>query len=213
MFPDEFIPLTEESGLIEPLTNWVVNKVIQQCQIFHAKNKDLKFSINLSSFTLNDPVFPDELLKVTKLHKIPPQNICLEVTESGVSHKSEIILEVLTKIRMLGFSLSIDDFGTGYSSIVELQRLPFTELKVDKRFVLDLLEKNTEIIVRSIIELGHNLDLVLVAEGVENQQIFDRLVELNCDIAQGYHIAKGLSIEDLEKWYTAHINEDLTWHL
>lgn len=212
--PMEFIPVAEESGLIIPLTHWVIRRVFEDCSKFskHNKGRLVRFYINLSPKILNNLAFPDEVAKLAKECEVSPASIGFEVTESGVSHQSEAILEVLTRLRILGFALSIDDFGTGYSSIAELQRLPFNELKVDKRFVNDLANSSaTETIVRSTIELGHNLGMDLVAEGVETFEILNMLHNLDCDISQGYLMSKPLSMNDFIKWCDKHIDDNLYW--
>ncbi len=212
--PEEFILTSEESGLIVPITHYVIRKVFEQCHWFIQKGPLLRISINLSPKILTDLAFPDEMEGLLKEFKIPANNICLEVTESGISHQSETILEVLTRLRIMGFLLSIDNFGTGYSSIAELQRLPFTELKLDKSFILDLAEnKSTQIIVRSSIELGHNLGLTLVAEGVETEAPMNLLESLNCGIAQGYLISKAIPVNNLENWFSQHIDHNLIWRI
>lgn len=210
--PMEFIPIAEESGLIVPLTHWIIHKVFQDSGKYHMNNINMRFAINLSPKILTDVVFPDEVAKLAVECNVQPKNICFEITESGISNQSEIILEVLTRLRIHGFSLSIDDFGTGYSSIAELQRLPFTELKVDRSFVSDLSDSSaTQTIVNSTITLGHNLGMEIVAEGVETEEVMSMLENLDCDVAQGFLISKPLSTQDLEKWYTQHIDDNLNW--
>lgn len=212
ILPLDFISTSEETGLIVPITAWLIKSTFEQYHIFQKKGPNIKLSINLSSICLNDPVFPDEVLKTANIYKVDPKNICFEITESGISHQSELILEVLTRLRVMGFELSIDDFGTGYSSIVELQRLPFTQLKIDRRFVSDIIENPAAlIIVRAIIDLGHNLGLQLVAEGVENQQTLTILQQLKCDIVQGFLIAKPIFLENLEEWFNIFTNQQLIW--
>lgn len=210
--PMDFIPIAEESGLIVPLTHWIVRKVFEDCGKYNNGPKKLRFAINLSPKILNDIVFPDQIAKLASECKVDPENICFEITESGISNQSEIILEVLTRLRMQGFSLSIDDFGTGYSSIAELQRLPFNELKVDRSFVSELTDSSaTQTIVRSTINLGHNLGMEVVAEGVETEEVMTMLENLECDISQGFLISKPLSNKDLEAWYDQHIDDKQNW--
>lgn len=214
IYPNKFISITEETGLIIPLTYWIIKKLFEDYKVYNNNNeKTLKFSVNISSVNLNDPVFPDEILRLAKEYNVDPRSVCFEITESGVSHQSEVILEVLTRLRIMGFFLSIDDFGTGYSSIVELQRLPFTELKIDYSFVSDLIATpSTSIIIQSMIDLGHNLGLVLVAEGVENNETMEALEKMGCDIMQGYYISRPLPLSELEKWYALYIDDNLIWH-
>jgi EAL domain-containing protein (putative c-di-GMP-specific phosphodiesterase class I) len=179
--PAHFIPIAEKSGLIVPLTHWVIRRVFEDCYKFNNNQLEVKFAINLSPNMLHDIVFPDEIFKLAKECNVTPKHICFEVTETGVSHQSDTIMEVLTRLRLHGFYLSIDDFGTGYSSIAELQRLPFNELKIDQRFIANLHnDQTTHTIVRSTIDLGHNLGMELVAEGIESHEIMGLLEKLQC---------------------------------
>jgi len=197
--PDHFIPVAEESGLIVPLTYWTIKKVFEQCTLWNHEKQKIRISINLSPQVLNDASFPDEVMKLLKEFDFDPRLICFEITESAAMGQRDVVLEVLIKLRLKGFFLSIDDFGTGYSSLVELQRLPFTELKIDKSFVIGLeTSKINQIIVKSIIDLAHHMDLQVVAEGVETLDSFKKLLELGCDIAQGYLIAKPVPAENLK---------------
>ncbi len=210
--PNDFIHIAEESGLIAPLTHWVIRQVFEDYSNYHKTKPAVQFALNLSPKMLTDLVFPLEAAKLAKEYGVDPTSICFEITETGVSHQSSIILEVLTHLRVLGFSLSIDDFGTGYSSIAELQRLPFNELKVDRSFVLELANSNaTKTIVKSTIELGHNLNMSLVAEGVESQDVLNILEELNCDNIQGYLVSRPVSMADLDIWHAQFIDKNETW--
>lgn len=207
IYPDYFIPIAEESGLITPMTYWVIREVFNQYVVWKKKKIELNYAINLSAKVLTDVILPDELGQMVKEFKINPEQICFEITEAAAMHWPEIVLEVLTRIRLKGFSLSIDDFGTGYSSLVELQRLPFTELKIDKSFVSDIAYNKSNLhIVRSIISLAQNMNLSLVAEGVETMEAAEQLKELGCDILQGYLYSKPLSVNDFTNWYKDKIN-------
>lgn len=207
--PDSFIPIAEESGLIIPMTYWVIKEVFSQYAAWIKSNIHVNIAINLSPKILTDLILPDELDKLSKEYKVNPKHICFEITEAAAMHWPEIVLEVLTRLRLKGFSLSIDDFGTGYSSLVELQRLPFTELKIDKSFVTDLTDNKANMhIVRSIINLGQNMGLSLVAEGVETKEAMDNLTNLGCDNVQGYIISRPLSANDFINWYKSNINKD-----
>lgn len=207
VFPDAFVPIAEESGLIIPLTYWIIQDVFKQYAIWKKKKLTLNLAINLTPSILTDLLFPDELVKLSQSFQVDPEHICFEITEAAAMQREDTVLEVLTRIRLKKFSLSIDDFGTGYSSLVELQRLPFTEMKIDRSFVCDLetneLNRN---IVKSVIDLGKNMHLSLVAEGVETQAAFDKLKKLGCDVAQGYLIAKPMSVSDFYLWYKQKID-------
>jgi EAL domain-containing protein (putative c-di-GMP-specific phosphodiesterase class I) len=207
--PDSFIPIAEESGLIIPMTYWVIKEVFSQYAAWRKINVNVNIAINLSPQILTDLILPDELNKLSEEYKVNPKHICFEITEAAAMHWPDVVLEVLTRLRLKGFSLSIDDFGTGYSSLVELQRLPFTELKIDKSFVTDLTDNKANMhIVRSIINLGQNMGLSLVAEGVETQDAMDNLTNLGCDNVQGYLISKPLSASDFINWYRIKVNKD-----
>ncbi|NNM58264.1 MAG: EAL domain-containing response regulator [Legionellales bacterium] len=212
IMPDDFISLAEESGLILPMTIWVIKQSFEDLLRFQSENLNLKIAVNLSSKLLSDIGFPDEVLRLAKEMNLNPEQICFEVTESATSKQPENVLEVLLRLRLKGFSLSIDDFGTGYSSLVELQRLPFNEMKIDKSFIMGI--ESTEMnqsIVKAILYLGHTLGLTLVAEGVENVEALSLLTELNCDVAQGYLISPALPIDELRKWHKKNIADDFTW--
>jgi EAL domain-containing protein (putative c-di-GMP-specific phosphodiesterase class I) len=207
--PDLFIPLAEESGLIIPMTYWVIKEVFSQYALWNKNQIRVNIAINLSPKILTDLILPDELDKLSKEYKVNPNHICFEITESAAMHWPDIVLEVLTRLRLKGYSLSIDDFGTGYSSLVELQRLPFTELKIDKSFVTDLMANKANMhIVRAIINLGRNMGLSLVAEGVETKDAMDNLTHLGCEHIQGYLISKPLSATDFVNWYKNKIDNN-----
>lgn len=207
--PDYFIPIAEESGLIIPMTYWVIKEVFNQYALWSKSDINVNIAINLSPQILTDLILPDELNKLSKEYKVNPNHICFEITEAAAMHWPDIVLEVLTRLRLKGFSLSIDDFGTGYSSLVELQRLPFNELKIDKSFVTDLTDNKANMhIVRSIITLGKNMGLSLVAEGVETKDVMEQLKNLGCDNLQGYLISRPLSASDFISWYKSNINKD-----
>jgi EAL domain-containing protein (putative c-di-GMP-specific phosphodiesterase class I) len=160
-----------------------------------------------------DPVLPDEIIRISKELNINPKYICFEVTESATRQQPELVLEILTRLRILGYELSIDDFGTGYSSLFELKRLPFTEMKIDKSFIINL-ENNqlNQSIVKSIAYLSHNLNMLLVAEGVESRKCYDILDSYNCDIAQGHLISKALPANVFEEFINSQFNQDLIWN-
>lgn len=210
IFPDAFISLAEELGIIQPLTAWVMDQAFRQSAIW-AKNKNpLTIQINLSAKLLTNIKLPDEIMTMAKKHGVQPSNICFEVTETGVMAQPQTATDILTRLRVKGFSLSLDDFGTGYSSLVELYRMPFREIKIDKSFVMKLMDDaECMSIVHSIIELGHSLKMEVVAEGVETKEALDKLQEMNCDIAQGYYIERPISTVELEKWFKKNTDSEL----
>ena len=199
--PLDFIPLAEQSGLMETLTSQILLNVTNKADMLHRQGKSLSLSVNVSASSLHDPDFADRLIAMVAQHHLPPERIKIEITESIAVGATESITRLLTRLRINGFSLSIDDFGTGHSSLTSLYRLPFSELKIDKSFVLPMLENPDALaIVRALIDLAHNLGLTAIAEGVETAALHDRLVDLGCDYAQGYFYAKPLTGKDFIDW-------------
>ncbi len=205
MRPDEFIPLAEQSGKISLITKWVIRKAIAQCAEWRREGLELAVAVNLSALDLYDselPVFISGLLTEAGL---PPASIVLEITESAVMKDAAFAQKMLADLKRRGVCLAIDDFGTGYSSLAHLKRLPVDELKIDKSFVLNLSEGAADdlVIVRSTIELGHNMGLVVIAEGVETAESWEILKRLGCDMAQGYFMSKPLPAEAFKAWLRA----------
>jgi EAL domain-containing protein (putative c-di-GMP-specific phosphodiesterase class I) len=199
IFPDKFIPLAETAGLIDRLTDAVVDMGIAQVAAWSGGARSL--AINLSGRNLHDLVFADRLAAKCAAGGVPMERIVLELTESSAMADPTGAMDILTRLRLKGALLSIDDFGTGFSSLSQLALLPFSELKIDKSFVMASHEsKQARAIVKSVIDLAHNLGLRAVAEGVENAEILRLLIELGCDHAQGYHIAKPLPVAGLGAW-------------
>lgn len=199
--PEEFIPLAEQTGLIRPLTLWVLEQAVQQCGRWRKSGFDLKVSVNLSARNLLDPTLPDMLVKMLSDRQVTSDCLMLEVTESAVMLHPERALQILTRLQAMGASLSIDDFGTGYSSLAYLKKLPVCELKIDQSFVFGMVQnENDAIIVRSTIDLAHNLGLKVVAEGVEEQKTLQLLANLGCDMGQGYLFSRPMPAEDFTRW-------------
>ncbi|HEY8681536.1 MAG TPA: sensor domain-containing phosphodiesterase, partial [Rhodanobacter sp.] len=199
--PDEFIPLAEHSGIIRMLTNWVMHEVIQQCAAWSEQQLDIGVALNLSAMDLGCGELPELLSAHLAKYRVDPARIILEVTETAVMRDAVYALEVLNRLRACGVQLAIDDFGTGYSSLSHLKRLPVTELKIDKSFVLSMAEDNDDaVIVRSTIELAHNMGLKVVAEGVENLRTLEMLRGYRCDVAQGYLISRPLPVQQMTAW-------------
>ncbi|MGH9268643.1 MAG: putative bifunctional diguanylate cyclase/phosphodiesterase, partial [Acidimicrobiales bacterium] len=188
--PDEFIPIAEQTGAIRPLTLFVVGESLAQCRLWREQGLDLDVAVNLSARSLVDAELPDQVDGLLAASGLPPSILTLEITESSLMADSGRALGVLSRLRDLGVRLSIDDFGTGYSSLSYLKRLPVSEVKIDRSFVVGLADDDNDmVIVRSIVDLGHNLGLTVVAEGVEDSGSWARLRELGCDLAQGYLIS------------------------
>ncbi|HSP01151.1 MAG TPA: EAL domain-containing protein, partial [Thioalkalivibrio sp.] len=166
-------------------------------------SSDLSLSVNISARTLNDLGLIDRLVERCQRLQIHPASLIFELTETSAMDDPITSLDLLTRLRMKGFHLSIDDFGTGFSSMVQLVRLPFSEIKVDKSFVMTAMEsRESRTVIRSIVELGHGLGLRCTAEGVETQEALEYVTEVGCDLAQGYHIARPMPGEDALAWMT-----------
>ncbi len=201
MFPDSFIPLAEQIGLINPLTYWVVKEALRQCLVWHEKGIKLSLAVNLSARNLLDIQFPFNVDALFSGACKQFSGLCLEITETAVMADPARALAALLSLREMGVKLSIDDFGTGYSSLSYLKQLPVNELKIDKSFVLGMaVDDNDAVIVRSTIDLAHNIGLTVVAEGVEDKATYDLLARLGCDIAQGYYISRPVPAEEFERW-------------
>lgn len=199
--PEFVIRMAEQSGLISNLTAWVIEQAVFDCVQWQQNKIDIGISINLSAWNLQDPKLPIVIKNILEKNKFNPESLSLEITESAVMKDPTRAREILEQLDDMGISLEIDDYGTGFSSLAYLKLLPVNTLKIDKSFVIDMLkDPNDLIIVRSTIELAHNLGMLVIAEGVENSQTLLRLQQLKCDSAQGFHIAKPLPQYELLKW-------------
>ncbi|MBV8500715.1 MAG: EAL domain-containing protein [Paucibacter sp.] len=199
--PMAFIPFAEQTGFIRTLTSWVIAEAARFLASAHASDMPLKVSVNLSTRDLMDPGLPSAIQALVSEFALPPGSLCLEITESAIMDDPQRALSTLEQLSNMGFKLSIDDFGTGYSSLAYLKRLPVDELKIDKSFVMGM-ERDLDDakIVRSTIELAHNLGLSVVAEGVETSGAWQLLARLGCDEAQGYFMAKPMPASELLSW-------------
>ncbi len=201
MYPDEFIPLAEQTGLIAPLTMWVLKAGLAQCQQHSNEALPLDMAVNLSVRNLHDPRFPEKVARLIEESCGDPSRLRLEITETAIMADPNRALETLNSLNAMGVLLSIDDFGTGYSSLAYLKQMPVDELKIDKSFVMGMLEdKSDVVIVRSIVDLAHNIGIPVVAEGVENQQVYDMLKAMGCDAVQGRFVCGPLPVAELMKW-------------
>jgi diguanylate cyclase (GGDEF)-like protein len=200
--PNQFIEPAERTGLIKPLTQWVLQTALRQCQIWRKMDLKLTVSVNLSARNLADSQLPQRIAELLQLGELPSEWLRCEITESAIMADPVHAMEVLNHLRDRGIRLSIDDFGTGYSSLSYLKRLPVDEIKIDKSFVTGMMaEDNNQMIARSTIELGHNLGLTVVAEGVETKETLDQLKTLGCDEAQGYYMGRPMCVEKLHQWF------------
>jgi|HubBroStandDraft_6_1064221.scaffolds.fasta_scaffold16419_5 diguanylate cyclase (GGDEF)-like protein len=199
--PSDFMPIVEQTGLIGPMTRHVLERAVAQCAAWRRAGQEMTVSVNLSVRNLLDPDLASLLGDLLEIYGLTPSALQLEITESMLMSDPDRSLNTLTRLSELGVGLSVDDYGTGYSSLANLRRLPIDELKIDRSFVSPMLSDESDlIIVRSTINLGHDLGLKVVAEGVEDVATLHRLGGLGCDLAQGYHFSKPLPPEAFNKW-------------
>jgi diguanylate cyclase (GGDEF)-like protein len=201
IFPDQFIPLAESTGLIRPLSTYVLEAAVRQCRTWRDAGHDLSVAVNISARCLLDVSLPDEVAKLLHTWDVAAGRLVLEITESTIMADPALALDILTRLHELGVQLAIDDFGTGYSSMAYLKSLPVHELKVDRSFVMHMRTNSSDrVIVRSTVDLGHNLGLQVVAEGVEDQETWQELAALGCDTVQGYYLGKPMPAGELTDW-------------
>jgi len=202
--PAQFIPLAEQSGLMGPLTLWVLGEALRQCARWRQAGLALGVNVNLSMANLHDPALPEAIAGLLQAHGVAPADLRLEVTESAMAADMTRTIATLERLATLGVHIAVDDYGTGYSSLAYLKRLPVDELKIDKGFVRHLATDETDAtIVRSTIGLGHNLGLRVVAEGVEDHATLELLRVMGADAVQGYYVSRPLPPDDLERWARA----------
>ena len=199
--PSEFIPLAEHTGLIEPLTMYVLDKALRQVSQWREQDVDLTVAVNMSPRNHLDLHFPDHVDALLKKWRLPPGALHLEITESTLVADPTRAMAILGRLNQMRVEMSIDDFGTGYSSLGHLRKLPVKELKIDKSFVMNMgIDESDAIIVRSTIDLGRNLGLRVVAEGVETAEIWRQLVVLGCDYAQGFYRSRPMPADEMPRW-------------
>lgn len=206
LYPDAFISVAEGSiELIGRLTDFVLNTALRKAIEWRDQGIHLSLALNLSATSLVDLKLPDTIRRILQIHGFDPNKCVLEITESVAMEDPSRTMDILTRFRLKNIRLSIDDFGTGYSSLVQLYRLPFNEMKIDKSFVMkSIQDEEAAAIVRISIDLGHSLGLTVVAEGIENKETYDWLKELGCDIGQGYFISKPVDARRFPIWVQQH---------
>jgi EAL domain-containing protein (putative c-di-GMP-specific phosphodiesterase class I) len=208
--PAEFIPLAENTGLIQSLTEWVLAAAAKDWMIWNAQELTTNIAVNVSAKNLNRLEFPDIIAAICERHGMPCSHLTIELTESASQGVVEL-LDTLTRCRIKGMKLSLDDFGTGYSSLVQLQQLPFSDLKIDKSFVIGAeTSRDNRIIVRAVVDLAHNLGLQATAEGVETETAQTMLRDFGCDAAQGYLFGRPMPALDLLEWARTNAGGRLT---
>jgi predicted signal transduction protein with EAL and GGDEF domain len=202
--PDDFIPSAEQSNLIKPLTAWVLNEALGQVHAWSKAGIDVGVAVNLSARNLLDDELPEAVAELLGTWQVAPEKLSLEITErSMLATEAD---ETLRRLHEIGVRISVDDFGTGYSSLTYLKRLPVQEIKIDKSFVIDMAEnRDGAAIVRSTIDLGHNLGLKVVAEGVEDEKTVELLREYGCDFIQGFHISRPAAAGLLGPWLRSRV--------
>jgi EAL domain-containing protein (putative c-di-GMP-specific phosphodiesterase class I)/ActR/RegA family two-component response regulator len=208
IMPDRFISFAEKHGLIDALTDSIIRQALDWFSFSHPtrskKSANLSLAINMSAVSLNDRGLVERVTKRCEERGISTSRVILELTETGAMENPSTALDILTRIRMKGFQLSIDDFGTGYSSMLQLVRMPFSEIKIDKSFVISATRSaESRAVVKSIVDLGRSLGLTSTAEGVEDEQTMALLKEIGCDCAQGYWIGRPMSGDAIQEWLTA----------
>jgi diguanylate cyclase len=204
VFPDHFIPFAEQTGFIRVLTDWMLQQSAAMCQLWQAQGLQLKVSVNLSTRDLLDQDLPQKFGDILQRHGLQAKSFCLEITESAIMDDPQRAQNTLQRLHDMGADLSIDDFGTGYSSLAYLKRLPVNELKIDKSFVLNMANDAGDTkIVRSTIDLGHIMGLRVVAEGIENVEVWHLLAQLGCDQGQGYFMSRPIAAEQIPAWVAA----------
>ena len=198
--PSRFVPLAEQHGLIDPLTEWGLRETLKQWGRWREQGLETRLAFNISAVNLQRLDFPDLVERICRELEVPTDRLVLELTE-GATQPLIKLMDTLTRFRIKGIGLAIDDFGTGYSSLMQLRQLPFTEVKIDRLFIEDsTASDDSRLIVKSVIDLAHGLGLTATAEGVETVDQLRMLRDLGCDVAQGYLIAQPLDPDALGEW-------------
>jgi EAL domain-containing protein (putative c-di-GMP-specific phosphodiesterase class I) len=201
LYPGDFLPLAEQSGMILGVTDFVLTDAIRQIGHWRQSGLHLNAAVNLSPRLVQDLEFPDRLGRVLKEFDVSADQLTLEVTEAASLHDPELVMDIFTRLRVKGVGLSLDDFGTGMSSLTQLYKMPFSEVKIDGSLISEVIDaKPAATVVRSIIDLAHNLSLTVCAEGVETSPQFEFLEQLGCDALQGEFIAHSMPAGEIESF-------------
>jgi len=199
--PEQIVELAEHTGTISALTYWVIDQALEQVTAWQAKGINLEVSVNVSAHNLREERFVNDIRTIVERHEFPCQLLTLEITENAMMENPTRAIDILKDLDEMGIKLAVDDYGTGFSSLSYLSKLPVDELKIDKSFVFEMdKDRNNETIVRSTIELAHNLGLNVVAEGIESELVWNILRSFGCDQGQGYYMSKPLPVAELEVW-------------
>jgi EAL domain-containing protein (putative c-di-GMP-specific phosphodiesterase class I) len=201
LYPGEFLPLAEQSGLIVDVTDFVLTDALRQIGHWRSRGLDLGAAVNLSPRLVQDLEFPDRLTRIFKEFDVRPEQLTLEVTEAASLDDPELVMDIFTRLRVKGVGLSLDDFGIGTSSLTQLYKMPFSEVKIDGLLTSEVTSsKAAATVVRAIIELAHNLSLTACAEGVETSPVFEFLDQAGCDALQGDFIAQAMPAAEIESF-------------
>ncbi|MDF1529290.1 MAG: GGDEF domain-containing phosphodiesterase [Sedimenticola sp.] len=207
--PDQFIPIAERNGLMPKVTWWVLNSALRERKQWGNAAQSLSIAINISALDLTDKSFFKSVTSAIGLWNTPPELLTLEITEGSLMKDIAFSANILRKIQAHGIKVSIDDFGTGYSSLAYFKQLPANELKIDRSFILNILnDELDQHIVSTIIQMAKKMRLDIVAEGVETARMLDTLTELGCDIMQGYHIARPMPQQEFVAWIASNEQDD-----
>jgi diguanylate cyclase (GGDEF)-like protein len=199
--PDEFIPVAEKTGIIDSLTNWVLEQAFRTIRQWHQYNQALTISVNISAVNLHNKDFTNKLTGLLEKYELSSSSIVLEVTETAVMKNPEGALSMLNQLAELGYKIGIDDFGTGHSSLSYIRKLPVYEVKIDKSFVINMADNSDDaIITKTALNLSHDLGYKVVAEGVENEATVSALQDMGCDFIQGFHIARPMPLSEFSDW-------------
>jgi diguanylate cyclase (GGDEF)-like protein/PAS domain S-box-containing protein len=203
LMPVSFVPIAERTGLIKPMTDWILDKALQQCREWQDAGAPIHVAVNVSAKSLLEETLPSKVQAVLDKWNIDPRFLKIEITESSIMADPAHALAIMSMLQSMGVRLSVDDFGTGYSSLTHLRELPIDEIKIDKSFVTGMLTSDADAaIVRTVIDLAHNLGKQVCAEGVEDAETMQRLEEMGCDLAQGYFISRPVPAATLLTWLT-----------
>jgi EAL domain-containing protein (putative c-di-GMP-specific phosphodiesterase class I) len=201
LYPDRFLPMAEQTDLIDTLTAWVIDEALAQIQRLNGQGLDLAMAVNVSARTIVRAEFAREVIAALQRREVAPERLIVEVTETALLIDPARAADVLAELADAGVTVSLDDFGQGQTSLGYLSRLPIHELKIDRSFVTDMDENpGHAAIVRSIVDLGHNLSMRVVAEGIETEAVLVTLREYACDTAQGYFLARPMPAASLDGW-------------
>jgi diguanylate cyclase (GGDEF)-like protein/PAS domain S-box-containing protein len=209
LLPASFVPIAERTGLIKPMTDWILDRTLAQCREWHDSGAPVHVAVNISAKSLQEQTLPAKIQAALEKWRIDPRFLKIEITESSIMADPAHALAIMSMLQSMGLRLSIDDFGTGYSSLTSLRQLPTDEIKIDKSFVIGMSESDADAaIVRTMVDLAHNLGKQVCAEGVEDEATWQRLSDMGCDLAQGFWISRPLPAAQFMRWLV-----DTSWGL